>query len=378
MPPRAPKPRASKPRLRRGNEPLAPQGRGREEADRTSAAQPRRVRRKVVGKASTSDKPLPTRKSQPVPTERAQLEKKGKPKPNPVNRQDAPRRRVELARVPQPKAVLLPEVVSPSAPEEPSEAELIYGRHPVTAALEAQRPLNRLWIVPHLRYDPRFLSLLEQAKAGGTVIDEVEPRRLNQITNKANHQGIAAQVSAYEYLELGDLIDRAKAATSTPVLIATDGITDPHNLGAILRTAEAIGAQGLVIPQRRSAGITSTVAKVAAGALEHLAVARVVNLNRALEELKQAGFWIYGAATEDGQPLHQTKFAAATVLVVGAEGEGLSLLTQRYCDELVSIPLQGKTSSLNASVAAGMVLYEIYRQRWSQTLSLSALKKDVS
>ncbi len=256
------------------------------------------------------------------------------------------------------------------------ETDLIYGRHPVLAALENQRQLNRLWILPNLRYDPRFHTLIQQAKENGTVIDEVEPRRLDQITHRANHQGVAAQVSPYAYSDLGDLIARAKSNSEQAVLVAVEALTDPQNLGAIIRTAEALGAQGLVIPQRRAVGITSAVMKVAAGALETFPVARVVNLSRALEELKAAGFWIYGTTASDGQPLYTVKLTGPIVLAIGSEGDGLSLLTQRCCDFLVSIPLQGKTPSLNASVAAGMALYEIYRQRWSNTLYLDSISMD--
>ncbi len=255
-----------------------------------------------------------------------------------------------------------------------TDSDLIYGRHSVLSALEGQRRLNRIWITPRLRYDPRFHSLILRAKEKGTIIDEVDSKRLDQITEQANHQGVAAQISPYEYVDLQDLIERATKVTE-PVIVAADGITDPHNLGAIIRTAEAIGAQGLAIPQRRATGITSTVMKVAAGALENFPVARVVNLHRALEDLKAAGFWIYGTAANIGKPIHTVDFSGAVVLVVGSEGEGLSLLTQRYCDVLVSIPLQGKTPSLNASVAAGMALYEIYRQRWINTLHLDKLQK---
>ncbi|HEY9740944.1 MAG TPA: 23S rRNA (guanosine(2251)-2'-O)-methyltransferase RlmB [Coleofasciculaceae cyanobacterium] len=256
------------------------------------------------------------------------------------------------------------------------DTDLIYGRHPVIAALENQRQLNRVWIIPQLRYDPRFHSLLLQAKANGTVIDEVEPRRLSQITEGANHQGVAAQVAPYSYQDLGDLIAKAKSTAEQPVLLVCEGITDPHNLGAIIRTAEAMGAQGLVIPQRRAVGVTSTVMKVAAGALETFPIARVVNLSRALEELKAAGFWIYGTNAGAGKLLHTVEFKGPVALVVGSEGNGLSLHTQRECDVLVSIPLQGKTPSLNASVAAAMTLYEAYRQRWSNLLYLDIVSKD--
>ena len=270
----------------------------------------------------------------------------------------------------QPKKV----IVSSASREPPEDLleqdsdsdDMIYGRHTIVAALESGRTLNRVWVLSHLRYDSRFHALLDQVKRKGTVIDEVDSRRLDFLTHRANHQGIAAQVASHEYLELSELISRVQAAVSSPVLVALDSVTDPHNLGAIVRTAEALGAQGIIIPQRRAVGITSAVAKVAAGALESIPVARVVNLNQALEQLKESGFWIYGLASPAKEPIYQQKLTEAMVLVVGAEGEGLSLLTQRHCDVLVSIPLQGKTASLNASVAAGMGLYEIFRQRWLQ------------
>lgn len=261
------------------------------------------------------------------------------------------------------------QVDSSTASQEDS-AELIYGRHPVLAAMEGERSLNRIWIVARLRYDHRFHTLLQQAKNNGAVIDEVEPRRLDQMTQGANHQGVVAQVAPYEYVELAALIEQAKAKVDQPVLVVADGITDPHNLGAIIRSAEAMGAQGLIIPQRRAAGITATVAKVAAGALETFPVARVVNLSRALEELKAAGFWMYGLELETSEPIHTVEFTGAIALVVGAEGEGLSMLIQRGCDRLVSISLAGNTPSLNASVATGMALYEVYRQRQFKTLHL--------
>lgn len=264
-----------------------------------------------------------------------------------------------------PKKVVSPGFVSEDASDDDSD-DLIYGRHTIIAALEGDRTLNRIWVLPHLRYDGRFHTLLDQAKRKGAVIDEVDARRLDLLTHNANHQGIAGQVASHEYLELSALMSQAKALTDTPVLVALDSMTDPHNLGAIVRTAEALGAQGIIIPQRRAVGITSAVAKVAAGALESIPVARVVNLNQALEQLKENGFWIYGLSSKAKEPIHRLKMTDPMVLVVGAEGDGLSLLTQRHCDVLTSIPLQGKTASLNASVAAGMALYEIFRQRWLQ------------
>lgn len=257
--------------------------------------------------------------------------------------------------------------------------DLIYGRHAVRAVLESDRQVNRIWVTARLRYDDQLKPLLDDAKAGGAIIDEVDNQRLNQLTpHGATHQGIAAQVSPYDYFPLGNLIDFAKKRSlnsgQEPVIVLADGITDPHNLGAIIRSAEAMGAQGVVIPQRRAVGITSTVMKVAAGALENLPVSRVVNLNRALKDLKEAGYWIYGTVADAPQPLHKTRLDGPVALVIGAEGSGISALTQRNCDALVSIPLVGQTSSLNASVAAGMVLYEVFRQRWTTAANKSANK----
>ena len=275
------------------------------------------------------------------------------------------------------RKMVLPPVVGTNKPvavppaEEDEDVDLIYGRHAVLAALDGDRQLNRIWVVAHLLYDGRYRTKLLAAKAKGTVIDEVDNLRLNQITRNANHQGLAAQITPYQYHDLAELIARAKNNTSEPVVVILDSITDPHNLGAIIRTAEALGVQGLVIPQRRAVGVTSAVLKVAAGALEHFAVARVVNLSRALETLKEAGFWIYGTAISQPQSIQQVDWRGPVGLVIGAEGEGLSLLTQRHCDHLVSIPLAGKTPSLNASVAAAISLYEIFRQRGGNKLDLT-------
>ena len=242
------------------------------------------------------------------------------------------------------------------------EIDLTYGLHAVLAALKGDRQINRIWLTDKLLAHGQFYPLVKEAKANGTIIDEVDPRRLSQLTQGGNHQGIAAQVAPYDYWDLTVLIDHAKK-TPDPVIVIADGIEDPHNLGAIIRTAEALGVQGIVIPQRRAAGITSTVMKVAAGALENMAIARVVNLNQAIIKLKDAGFWIYGTTADTDTMLHQTNFSGSVGLVIGSEGEGLSQSTEKNCDQLVAIPLVGKTPSLNASVAAAIALYEVFRQR---------------
>jgi len=245
---------------------------------------------------------------------------------------------------------------------EESQLDILYGRHTVLSAIDSERSLNRVWVVQQLRYSGQFLEKLQEAKANGATIDEVSYSWLDRMTNGATHQGIAAQVAPYDYHELDTIIETAKATTEHPVILVADSITDPHNLGAIARTAEAMGLQGLVIPQRRAVGVTSTVMKVAAGALDTLPIARVVNLANALETLKEAGFWVYGLSEKAEKSVQDIKFSGPTVLVLGSEGSGLSLLTQKKCDMLISIPLSGQTPSLNVSVATGMVIYEISRQ----------------
>ncbi|NJN61193.1 MAG: 23S rRNA (guanosine(2251)-2'-O)-methyltransferase RlmB [Coleofasciculaceae cyanobacterium RL_1_1] len=242
------------------------------------------------------------------------------------------------------------------------DLDLIYGRHTVLSAIESERSLNKVWVVSQLRHTDKFHEKLNEAKANGATIDEVSYTWLDRMTDGATHQGVAAQVAPYDYEELDKLILKAKEASERPIILVADGITDPHNLGAIARTAEAMGAQGLVIPQRRAAGVTSTVMKVAAGALDNLAVARVVNLSRCLETLKEAGFWIYGLSEKADRQVNEVKFDTPTVLVLGSEGHGLNLLTQKNCDMLISVPLNGRTPSLNVSVATGMVVYEVCRQ----------------
>ena len=242
-------------------------------------------------------------------------------------------------------------------------SDLVYGRHSVLALLESDRQINRIWLTSQVKRDPKFQELLQQVKKQGTIVDEVTPQRLDTLTQQANHQGITARVAPYSYWTLDALLKKVRAETDSPLILIADGIEDPHNLGAIVRTAEAMGVQGLIIPQRRAAGVTATVMKVAAGALENLAIARVVNISKTLEKLKESGFWIYGTSAESSRLIHKIDFSGAIGLVIGSEGKGLSSLVERHCDELVAIPLQGKTPSLNASVAAAIAIYEVCRQR---------------
>ena len=219
-----------------------------------------------------------------------------------------------------------------------------------------------------MRSAAKFLQLLRDAKASGVLVEEVTWARLGQITGGSVHQGIALQTAAAETLDLESLIDGCSDLGEPPLLVALDSVTDPHNLGAVVRSAEAMGAHGVVIPQRRSAGLTGSAAKVAAGALEHLPVARVVNLNRSLEKLKDAGYRVVGLAAEGDVTLTDVDLSGPLVLVTGSEDQGLSLLTRRHCDQLVRIPLRGITPSLNASVATALCVYEVARRNWMKDI----------
>ena len=247
--------------------------------------------------------------------------------------------------------------------------DLLWGRHSTQAALESGRPLHRIWCTQEIRSSSKFFQLLRDSKSSGVLVEEVTWARLGQITNGAVHQGIVIQVAAAETLDLPTLINSCKSLGESPLLLALDGLTDPQNLGAIVRSAEALGAHGLVLPQRRSAGLTGTVAKVAAGALEHLPVARVVNLNRSLEQLKKAGYQVIGLAEEGNVTFSELSLEGPLVVVLGSEGKGISVVTKRHCDHLVRIPLRGVTTSLNASVAAAIVLYEVARTGWMKGLT---------
>ena len=247
--------------------------------------------------------------------------------------------------------------------------DLIWGRHSTEAALLAGRAIHRIWCTSELRSAPKFFQLLKDSKASGVLVEEVSWSRLGQLTNGAVHQGIVLQIAASKTHNLKNLIDACKPFGDSSLLLALDGLTDPQNLGAIIRSAEALGAQGLILPQRRSAGLTGSVAKVAAGALEHLPVARVVNLNRSLEKLKDYGYTVLGLAEEGSSTLSEIKIQGPLVVVVGSEDKGISLITRRLCDQLVRIPLKGVTTSLNASVATSIFLYEVARSRWMRSIS---------
>jgi len=235
----------------------------------------------------------------------------------------------------------------------------IWGKHSVYEALTSKRAINRIWCTSEIFSSDKFYILLKDLKSKGVLIEEVSWNRLSQLTYGASHQGVALQLACSKTISLEQLIDFSKHNCANPIILALDGITDPHNVGAIIRSAEAFDCKGIIIPQRRSAGLTGTVAKVAAGALEHLQVSRVVNLNRALEELKKNGFLVVGLSGDSKLSISNFSEKAPMVVIVGSEDKGISLLTQKKCDFILCIPLKGKTSSLNASVAAAISLFQL-------------------
>ncbi len=233
----------------------------------------------------------------------------------------------------------------------------IWGKHSVFEALINERAINRIWCTSEIYSSDKFYILLKGLKSKGVLIEDVSWNRLSQLTFGASHQGIVLQLACSKTISLAKLIDYSKKNSANPIILALDGITDPHNVGAIIRSAEAFDCKGIIIPQRRCAGLTGTVAKVAAGALEHLPVSRVVNLNRALEELKKNGFIVVGLSGDGQLSISKFNENSPLVVIIGAEDKGISLLAQKKCDFLLRIPLKGKTSSLNASVAAAISLF---------------------
>ena len=235
----------------------------------------------------------------------------------------------------------------------------IWGKHSVFEALINKRAINRIWCTSEIYSSEKFFILFKDLKSKGVLIEEVSWNRISQLTFGATHQGVALQLACSKTVPLDDLIDQSKKNSTNPILLALDGITDPHNVGAIIRSAEAFDCKGIIIPQRRSAGLTGTVAKVAAGAIEHLPVCRVVNLNRSLDELKKNGFVVIGLSGDGQFSISNFDQKGPFVVVIGSEDKGISLLTQKKCDFLIRIPLKGKTSSLNASVAAAISLFQL-------------------
>ena len=240
--------------------------------------------------------------------------------------------------------------------------DLIEGRNAVQEALRSGRPIDKLYIAKG-DTDRTLGRIVAAAREAGVVVVEYDRRKLDAMSTTHAHQGVIAQGAVREYCDVDDLLEIARSRGEDAFLIACDEIADPHNLGAIIRTAECAGAHGIIIPKRRSAGITAVVDKASAGAAEHLPVARVPNLTAALKELKDNGVWIYGTDADAPADLWHTDLKGPVCLVIGSEGFGMGRLVRESCDVTVSIPLMGKVTSLNASAAAAVMIYEVVRQR---------------
>ncbi|MGN0472981.1 MAG: 23S rRNA (guanosine(2251)-2'-O)-methyltransferase RlmB [Lachnospiraceae bacterium] len=238
---------------------------------------------------------------------------------------------------------------------------VIEGRNAVIEAFRAAKTIDKLYILDGCQDGP-MMTIRREAKKAGTLVRYVDRERLDQMSQTGKHQGVIATVAAYEYAEVEDILAAARTRNEEPFLVLLDNIEDPHNLGAIIRTANLAGAHGVIIPKNRAVGLTATVARTSAGALHYTPVARVTNLAKTMEDLKKEGLW-FVCADMDGTSMYDLNLTGAIGLVIGNEGEGVGRLVKEKCDYVASIPMKGNIDSLNASVAAGVMAYEIVRQR---------------
>ena len=238
----------------------------------------------------------------------------------------------------------------------------IEGRNSVLELLESDKDINKIFIEKGEKHGS-INKIIAIAKEKKIVIVEVDRNKLNQMAESENHQGVIAIVPPFNYCEVDDIIDEAKNKNEAPFILILDSIEDPHNLGAIIRTAETAGVHGIIIPRRRACGVNSTVYKVASGAVEHMKIARVNNLNDEIKYLKENDIWVYGTAIEATKFYYEENLKGPIALVIGNEGEGMSRLVRENCDVLLKIPMKGSITSLNASVSAGIVMYEVVKQR---------------
>lgn len=251
--------------------------------------------------------------------------------------------------------------VAPAAPVEETEGQL-EGRNALQEALKSGRTVDKVFIAAG-ETDRGLQRLAAEAKEAGAVVVPVDRRKLDAMSFTRSHQGVIALVAAHVYYSIDDILEEAASRGEAPLIVICDELSDPHNLGAILRSAECAGAHGVIIPKRRSVGLTATVAKASAGAIEYMKVARVTNINSAIAELKEKGVWVFGTAAEGSIPMYQANLTVPAAIVIGNEGDGMSQLVRKNCDVMLNIPMKGHISSLNASAAASILLYEALRQR---------------
>ena len=244
--------------------------------------------------------------------------------------------------------------------------EFIAGKHSVIEALRSGRTINKIWIADNAQKH-LTLPILAEAKNAKIVVQNADKRKLDQMVPGLQHQGVVAQVAAYEYVEVEDILAAAQKRGEQPFILILDEIEDPHNLGSILRTADCTGVHGVIIPKRRSVGLTATVSKTSAGAVEYVPVARVTNLAQTIDQLKKDGIWVIGTDVEAQQELFEANhFNMPIAVIIGNESKGMGRLLKDKCDFLIKLPMAGQINSLNASVAAGVFMYEVVRQRKQQ------------
>ena len=242
-------------------------------------------------------------------------------------------------------------------------ADIIEGRNPVIEALKSSRPINKILLTHDTRQHSAVTEILRLSQARRIPIEYVTRDVIDRLSTTAVHQGVIAYAAVREYVTLGDLLAISEERNEPPLYCILDGIEDPQNLGAIIRTADASGVHGVIVPSRRAVGLTAGVAKASAGAVEYVPVARVSNLSQAIETLKKSNVWVIGIDPAGKSDYTKIDFSLPTAIVIGSEGRGLSYLVKKRCDYLASIPMRGKITSLNASVAAALVMYEAFRQR---------------
>ena len=248
--------------------------------------------------------------------------------------------------------------------EENFESRIVEGRNAVLEAFRSGKTIDRLFVLDGCKDGPVQTILREAKKHKDTVISFVKKERLDQLSETGNHQGVIAYAASYEYVEVEDILDRAREKGEDPFVIILDGIEDPHNLGAIIRTANLAGAHGVIIPKHRAVGLTATVAKASAGAINYTPVAKVTNIAQTIEELKDKGLW-FACADMGGETMYKLNLKGAIGIVIGNEGSGVSRLVKEKCDMIASIPMKGDIDSLNASVSCGVLAFEVVRQRLS-------------
>lgn len=243
--------------------------------------------------------------------------------------------------------------------------EIVYGRNAVTEAIKSGMPINKV-LISSGEISGSLKAIMALVKEKHLVYQFVDKNKLSDITGTKNHQGVALYTSPAQYCDVDDILQKAKEANEAPFVIILDEIQDPHNFGAIIRTADAVGAHGIIIPKRRSVQLTGTVAKTSAGASAHVPIARVSNIPATIDQLKEAGLWIAGTDLTGTVPFYKADFKGPIGIVIGSEGNGMGNLVTKKCDFIVTIPMKGEVSSLNASVAAGVVLYEVFKGRLSE------------